>query len=306
MKRFALARNIVGCSREIPISHVDFDSASRAWRAITEITLLEERFDSLTSNFLEFEKNMMESLFDFKYGGIGEGMHQMYVRRNLNRLLMNTLSAARGFIDHLPGACNRVFGENDERGAECNNKLRHAYDSSLGYRMFEALRNHSQHYGFPIQFISYGMHMDGEFPNLHARHSISPLMEMGAIRLNSSFKKTVLVELELLKNPIDLKPYLRAYIEGLARAHYRFRNLALPILEQSRTVLNDLSTRFMDAFPGNETVLGLHGVVIEDDRWLENIPLLTGMPEYAEYLSKNNVNFDWVSKGFLATALQEP
>jgi hypothetical protein len=302
MKRFVLTKIFIGSRDEVSISGDSYESANKAFRTVTDIVLMEERFDNLASNFLDFEKEMMTNLIENKYGGFKGGLHQMYVRRNLNRLLVNTMSAARGFVDHLPRACHGVFGQHDARSAECIDKLSASYDSSLGYRIFEALRNHSQHYGFPIQSVSYGTHMDGEFPNLIARNTLSPLTKTDVLKLNKKFKTSTLNEMESLGTPIDLKHYLREYIEELANTHYKFRKLTAPILQDSGAVLNQLVDLFMRSFPESESSTGLHAVTITGDNWLDRVPLSTGMQDYAKYLAECNVHLNRASSGFLATA----
>ena len=302
MTRFVVARNVLGSKRELTITEESYNSAHAAFTALIEIVLLEERFDSLTSNFLDFEQAMMAKLLEFNYVGIGDGMNHMDGRRLLNRLLINTMSAAKGFVDHLPRTCNIVFGRQDDRGQKCMTELRDSYDNTLGYRIFEALRNHSQHFGFPIHSVSYGTHLDGDFPKLQARHTISPLVDVEVLKLDPKFKKPTLKELEAIGKKIDLKPHLRDYVAGLAKAHYRFRELAAPIQEKSGHLLDDLADQYRAAFPEEQAYIGLHVVSVEGAQWLKRIPLLTGMRGYGEYLTKSNLNFDHLTRGFFATA----
>ena len=303
MKRFVVARNFIGSKDELTITEQSYNSAEAALTALSEIVLLEERFDSLTSNFLDFEQAMMAKLLEFNYVGIGDGMNHMDWRRLLNRLLTNTMSAAKGFVDHLPRTCNIVFGRQDDRGQKCMTDLRNSYDNTLGYRIFEALRNHSQHFGFPIHAVSYGTHMDGDFPKLQARHTISPLVDVEVLKLDPAFKKQTLKELEAIGKKIDLKSHLRDYVGELAKAHYRFRELAAPVLEKSGRLLDDLVDQYRAEFPEERADTGLYVVSIDDAQWVKQIPLLTGMRGYGEYLAKSNLHFDHAAVGgFLATA----
>lgn len=302
MRRFLLARDFLDSRDELPITADEHTSAAEAFATISEIVLLEERFDALTSNFLDFEKSMMANLLEFNHVGIQEGMHQMNVRRQLNRFLTNTMSSAKGYVDHLPRTCNRVFGDTVHGGEEFKNLLRISYDSVLGYRIFEALRNHSQHFGFPIQSIEYGLSMDGEFPKMQARHTISPLIDVDALKRDSSFKASTLKEMEELGKKIDLKPHLRDYVTELSKTHYYFRELSSPVAEKSANLLNELANKYLAVFPKLKSSIGLFAFAVDEKTWLNRVPLFTGLDEYGRYLANNNVHFNHSNAGFLATA----
>jgi hypothetical protein len=47
--------------------------------------------------------------------------------------------------------------------------------------MFEALRNHAQHFGFPIQLVSYVHQVEGMPPTTRTRLSISSIAEIAVL-----------------------------------------------------------------------------------------------------------------------------
>ena len=263
---------------------------------------MEERFDAVVCNFLDFEKAMMVNLLEFSYAGLKHDFHSMEMRRNLNRALMNALSAARGFVDHLPQACNSVFGKADSRGMECTDSLRDSYDSSPGYRIFEALRNHSQHSGFPIHSISFDMQMEGDFPNMRARQSISPMLDTVEIKRNRKFKASVLKELEKLGKRLDLKQFLRAYVAGIAKAHYKFRELSEPLSELAGGELRSLSDEYGTAIGTADSAIAIHAVHLSTTGgWIDCVPLGSGLHEYWKYLASKNTHFSHDARSFIAT-----
>lgn len=303
MQKFALAKNILGSHRTVALEREAFESAKRSFGLVSEVVLLEERFDAIACDFLDFEKEMMAKLLEFTYAGFKDGFHQMGVRRHLNRLLMNTLSAARGFVDHLPQTCNRVFGQDDDRGKECVGLLSIGYDEKIGYRICEALRNHAQHSGFPVHAISYSVQAEGEVPSTKSRHSLSPLVHTEELRRNKNFKKAVLVEMEALGASIDLKQHLRDYTAGLARAHYKFREFADPLVNEANSTLSGLLEQYNREVPESKSDIALHAVAIDErEQWVDSVPLSMGMFDYWRYLAANNVHFRRPENSFLATA----
>jgi hypothetical protein len=300
MQKFVVTRYVQGIHHEVPITQEQYRQARQAFSQLNVLALLEERFDAVAGGFLEFEKAMLAEMLEFGYAGFKDGLHQMSVRRKLNRLLMNALSAARGYIDHLPQSCDEVFGIDDGRTASCLNMLSESYDNFLGYRMFEALRNHSQHCGFPIHSVSYTNQSEGVPPYTRARLSLSPIVDIDKLAQNKKFKKSILEEMKHLGQRVDLKSHLREYIRGIARVHYYFRALAKPIADSSDQTFEALANLFALA-SGSDSPLALHALFLEEGRVIDSVPLATGMKEYFDYLTRNNGFFDQESDFYIAS-----
>jgi hypothetical protein len=301
MKQFVVTRYALGRQHECPISMESFQAAKAAFVTLNEALLLEERFDAIAGGFLEFEKAMLAKMLEFSYAGFKDGLHQISVRRDLNRTSMNALSAARAYIDHLPQTCSSVFGTEDERKLACQLSLRNSYDQFLGYRMFEALRNHSQHSGFPIQSVAYAHQGEGQPPCARSRLTISPIADVEVLEQNEKFKKSVLAEMKTLGSRIDLKPHFREYMSGIAKAHYIFRSHATSILEAANATLNELLRLFASS-GGDENHLGLHAIEKDGKLFIESIPLGTGIYTYCDYLARNNSSFDQLGDFYIASA----
>jgi len=301
MNQFLITRYALGRHHECTISSESFQAAKEAFAILNEVVLLEERFDAIAGGFLDFEKVMLAKILEFSYAGFKDGLHQMAVRRDLNRTLMNALSAARGYIDHLPQTCSSVFGNEDVRKHACQTSLRNSYDNFIGYRIFEALRNHSQHSGFPIQSISYAHQVEREPPRTRSRLTLSPIAEVETLAQNDKFKKTVLTEMRKLGKKIDLKPHLREYMRCIARAHYIFREHASPLVEAANVTLNELLQQFTTS-GGDGNNIAIHAISKIDEKFIETIPLATGIYTYCEYLTKSNESFNQIDDFYIASA----
>lgn len=291
MQNFVITRHAMGKHHESPISDIQYHEAKRAFNQLHQLVLLEERFDAIAGGFLDFEKAMLAEMVEFAYAGFKDGLHQMSVRRKLNRLLMNALSAARGYIDHLPQACNEIFGKQDARTVSCLSGFSNSYDDLVGYRMFEALRNHAQHCGFPIHSVSYAHQREGEPPHSRFRLTIAPMADTNELAQNNKFKKSVLLEMKGLGERIDLKPYLREYMRGIAKTHYGFREFAKPIADSAHHTLDALASRYLEESDSSD-LLAVRAVLSERGQVVDSVPLSTGLKEYFDYLSTNNERFD--------------
>lgn len=93
------------------------------------------------------------------------------------------------------------------------------YDSCLGYRVIEALRNYAQHRGLPVHNLQYNSTFHPDSPNDSSEHSITPSLRVSRLKEEKKFKSSVLKELEAIGDLIDLKPLVRQYMESLGRIH---------------------------------------------------------------------------------------
>jgi hypothetical protein len=75
------------------------------------------------------------------------------------RRLLNLMTATRLYLDSLPHHANEVLVNDPTTLASVKQAPSVAYDSALGYRVMEALRNVSQHRMLPIQ--NWTTHMPG-------------------------------------------------------------------------------------------------------------------------------------------------
>jgi hypothetical protein len=128
------------------------------------------------------------------------------------------------------------------------------------------------------------------------------LIDVDALKRDSSFKASTLKEMEELGKKIDLKPHLRDYVTELSKTHYYFRELSSPVAEKSANLLNDLANKYLAVFPKLKSSIGLFAFAVEEKAWLNRVPLFTGLDEYGRYLANNNVHFNHANAGFLATA----
>jgi len=298
MRRFAIALNLLGKHPELPISESEFSTISKSLQDLNQLLLLEERFDLLAMNFLEFETLLTSRLLHFEHLGFVDGNHQMLVRRDANRVLMNVLTAARAYIDQLPQILNALFGKESAETNHCKSLLRKAYDERPGYRIFEALRNHTQHSGFPIHLTSYGTHMIGEYPKLLETRSFCVLVKPEMLAADKKLKASILKELTSMGEYVNLRPLLCQYISGIADAHYHIRSKVKPIGDTASLILKIQLEKYIAAYPSSTPPLA-YAVHIENGVWKDKVPLGTGNDKYLEYLRSINVHLDYADDNFL-------
>ncbi|NGY82219.1 hypothetical protein F6Y03_10935 [Bacillus megaterium] len=75
---------------------------------------------------------------------------------DINRHLLNFLSACRTFLDHNQTRLNKEFGTESEQIKRFKVACSEEYDNYFSYRFFYKLRNYAQHCGMPVGNVSIG------------------------------------------------------------------------------------------------------------------------------------------------------
>ncbi|WP_171715749.1 hypothetical protein [Paenibacillus phytohabitans] len=117
----------------------------------------------------------------------------------------------------------------------CNNKpdildmykrlMNSEYDSVLGYRVMEALRNFVQHRGLPVHVIS---HKTSRTDDNRIKHLIIPIIRINDLESDGKFKKKLLEELKEEGDKLDIRLYIRQYIQSF----YKFQKFIREILAE--------------------------------------------------------------------------
>ncbi|WP_149313367.1 hypothetical protein [Methylobacterium sp. P1-11] len=212
------------------------------------MTEIESLYDTMMENYFELENELMVLIHREMIFSDGE-IASWTVNGLISRRVINFMSTARLYIDQLPVLLVRVFGDGSDQAIRVVSTMRKNYDARLGYRVLEALRNYSQHRGYPIHMTSFGVSSQrgGSVPR--TRHAISPAIEVGKLRADGKFKKSTLAELETLGEHVPFKPLVRSYVEGLNEVHMLTRSLVRGELEIAQGVFESSRTNFIASLP---------------------------------------------------------
>jgi hypothetical protein len=300
MKKYILTPQVHEINSQIEITEKDFIDIQVAYATLQNIISSEEQFDAVARNFVDLESDLLATTLEFTYVALGDGIKNMSARRLLNRRLLNLLSAARGYMDHQRHAVKEIFGEADLRSEAAVKMFRTAHSENFGYRLIEELRNACQHRMFPIHRVAFNVQNELEKDALHS--SVEIHVDVNELRADQKFKKLVLDELAACGESVDLRPFVRIYVEGIAKAHRYFRDNVRESVDQAKAVLQHHLVRYLDQSL-HPDVLNLSAVLIIDDAFVERVPLDTGLGVYADYLSKQNRHFATASVKYVSSAV---
>jgi hypothetical protein len=174
----------------------------------------EELWDAVIQNFVDLERDMLIRGIEDMVFGDGGWNHYHDMRTLFGRRLANLLSSCRAYMRQiattidLPGQFSKLKSA--------------AYDTHFSYRLMEALRNYTQHYGSPIT----GTHMDMrriEQPSGDQyRHVTAASMNAATLRDDPKIKASIRAELAGM-GKLEVSKFAREYLEQLAGVHLEVR-----------------------------------------------------------------------------------
>jgi hypothetical protein len=219
----------------LDITEEDFVKLRTARTNIMEALYIEEKFDIILGNYLDLELGLL-SASAHRMIRPWQEYQETQIEKNMNasRRLFNLLASCRAYLDHVPHHLNRIM----PFSGKCNKNYSHEfklmtnkeYDTQLGYRAMEELRNYMQHRDFPIetcQNIRFVKTSCGPM----ATYSYDLRLSLVKIRESGKFKRKILNELGN-EDTVTALHLIRSYVGALGRIHEQIRGT---IFEQIST-----------------------------------------------------------------------
>jgi hypothetical protein len=236
---YGITQLVFGKKPFFPISAERYSALSEARRSLGVALAVEEKLTLVLENYVEFENEILSAGLGqivFHVKSWSDRMSQSY---RFNRRLINLLTAGRMYLDHLEHDLNELHaGQSAPRDLISLSK-KQQYDSLLGYRVMEALRNYVQHRGLPVHGIDHWGSWKVDPTRETAANVVTPFLRVSALREDGKFKRSVLTELEELGERLDVKPFVREYVEGIGHIHTSFRELIASDLERWDHLITD-------------------------------------------------------------------
>ena len=212
-------------SRRVDVSEADAFSVDVSLEATFGLIAFEELWDAVVQNFADLERDLLIRGIDDMLFGDHDWNYYQDLRTLFGRRLSNLLSSCRAYIDLAPRELRRVECA-DDLPAEFKRLKSAAYDVHFSYRLMEALRNYTQHYGSPIT----GTHMDARRIQQPAgdqfRYVTAASMNAATLRDDPKFKGAIREELVGM-GKLEVNKFAREYIEQLAGVHLALRALTI-------------------------------------------------------------------------------
>ena len=216
---------------------VDEATVSEFHRSVQEI----KEFDQADRLYIVFDRNLT-TFFAFLESVLESHLvdpmttHSM-LRLHLieiDRLLLNILTAMRTFLDHAETWLKRTFGHKSEQFERFRAARSREYDLHFAYRFFYYLRNYAQHCGLPAGSINVTSQSTRlrpapeRLPTDSLRsgpHVIGVYFSRDNLLANFDGWKKVEAELRVRRTEMEITRELRSLGASIQRLHRVLRNL---------------------------------------------------------------------------------
>jgi hypothetical protein len=300
--RYGITKLVGGFSGFIELSEEEFEATKTAKNSLLQILFIEEKFDLVLQNYLEYEAELLNSaarnmLFR------EESNSWIHSERNLiSRRIVNLLTTGRLYLDQSIHHVKSVYTGDSEKLDRIRKERSIQYDSRLGYRVLEALRNYVQHRGFPIQAIS--------FPTVRVEREVEsrilftlvPYILVNALEDDGKFKRSVLEELKTKGEKIDIRPLVRQYIAGLGEVHDKTRELLEGDRQAWEEVIRAKIKRFEAAYGSASSTIAVVAES-EEGRVIERELVFTDIIERRKAFERRNRLLDSLSLRFVTNEI---
>ncbi len=242
MTRFIVRPPYIGSMPTLSIDEDRYKRILQSYSHLSVIMSIEEKYDILIENYREFELDSLEIALndelysDFDIPGI------FTLRRSVSRRLANILSSVRLYLDYLGVESDKGLAKWYET---IHQKVHDTYDSQGDYRLLEALRNHMQHYGLPINVTKHLGSLEIQEKRYVVCHT-STFLSIKDFIQDREVKRIVKDDLlKTKKEVLELDIPIRNYIEGIFSIHQAIRDLAAGETKESEKEIEDIIAEYI-------------------------------------------------------------
>jgi len=293
----------LGYDQTVELTKEEYDDAIAAKQGVVAALSLEEKINLVLENYVEFELELLQlttrqMIFTNIQWSKFVGELQL-----VNRRLVNLLTACRLYIDQTKHEISQLYGNPSNELSATEGALSAEYDSCLGYRVMEALRNHVQHQSLPVDRLTYKQARVEHGTDNRSQNLCAPLLSVTRLEEQKGFKAKVLAELKGQGDMVDLKPFARDYVVSLVRAHMELRKRIDGDVSQWDKKLQSVIDRFKEKFPGNP-VVGLAVVTMNEAGDIqEAVHIFSQLIERRQELERKNHNARHLRTHFVSSAV---
>lgn len=298
--RFGLTKMTLGFTGFIELTEEEFKTIKGARDRLFEVLFLEEKFDFVTENYLEYETEILASAARFMVFR-DQDYDWMHKERNvIARRIINLLTACRLYLDHSMHHLHNILGEGTSLEQEILDEKHRLYDEHFGYRVMEALRNYVQHKGAPVHSNSFSAPRVEKGDIAEIAFTAIPTVRVSYLEDDESFKKRVLEEMRLRGDEHDLRPLVREYVACLSKVHVKIRDILRKDINTWEQVSLQALQRFSEVYGPESIGAGIHVVTEnEDGNFVQHAPIFNDFIERRKKLERKNWSLDNLQAQFV-------
>ncbi|EGR4159134.1 hypothetical protein DDN99_18015, partial [Vibrio cholerae] len=276
--RYFIKQMILGATVAIPIDFKEFKQLMHSKSVLYSAKAIEETYDLLVQNYLEFEQEIL-SILTRQMIVVEDGYDDSYdIQSSLNRRVVNLLTSTKLYYDHIEKHVRTCMGNDESEGSRAKSFFSLEYDNNVEYRFMEALRNYVQHYGLAIHSMSLNSNWVGEGDHEQLVNKLRLYTLKNELALDKTFKKQILKELD---DKTELIKAIRVYVGSLSNVHDKVRTQIQMNVGQARDNVSKAICKY-EKSGGN--ALGCYAYSVPNDD-----PTDTPIEKYALMLDWDDV-----------------
>lgn len=202
-----------------------YNNLIQSKRILFEARSKENIYNIVLMNYYEFEKELFEILLNDE---IFESNYQIFnhYTSKIEQRILNLLASITLYLDSFE----------DER---ISTYVKNARQNNKKIKLMQFLRNHIQHNGLLVENLSLNStNLSDELPEQTIKFHINK----NKIKANG-YKVCNFLDIE---DDVDLKQFVREYMDFISNVHYQFREISNEKVEQSRAWFEEVLNKYSD------------------------------------------------------------
>ncbi len=307
MSEYLLVRRILGRYDIVDLTKSEYENLLAARNGLLVTLQIEESFDLLVDDYLEFETTILKSSFKNIVRFTLDYFTASTDRRLFNRTIMHLLTTSRSYIDQSRHHLSTLFGAESIELATFNKTIEEQYNTIPSYRIIDSIRNFVQHRGWPVHDVHYDFRRINKAEEEKILFSVIPFITLKYLDEDKKIKKSIKDELRKSGKQADIRPLTREYIESLGQIHTKLRQIMNTNLLIWETAISDLPNKF-DELSANDRLLGYDLRQIINNEKVESSLMLANIIELRKNLETKNRDLVNLSKCFVTseTKIKQP
>ena len=201
----------------IGLSKDEFEEIETAILSIGIFTRYADLFNTVQWNFEDLIATVQSYLKAFIKKDV-EIFRVREITLNINKDLLNVLSAFRFYLDYMDRSLKNDFSNSLELVAKFNDYCSQEYNNNFSYRFIYHLRNYAQHKGFIVSSVELGENF-GKENQFQINYHLNVNVGKQEIVRDKNLKKELKIEIENLPEKINMIEHVNRCLASLAKIH---------------------------------------------------------------------------------------
>jgi hypothetical protein len=285
---------------DIGITAKEYSELENAHKILSSAQAIEVKYDIMISNYLEFEKQILQNAATIMIRNITDYQEFFEIRQSLNIRVVNLLTSTKLYHDQLNQNVSKCL-PNDLCLKNTITKLFEKESSAnLEYRFMEALRNYVQHRDLPVRRTQHNMRWTSTKDDGLLEYNLEFGLELSELKTDRKFD---MKDLGKLGEYINLKSFTRSYIESLSNIHESVRNIIAKSVSEARQLIENTHLKYRSIYSGSLT--NLCAVKLTNEGHLISVPLLLDWDNVRLVLQKRNKKLTNLRKRYVTGIIKD-